>query len=90
MHFLTLEMLNPILAYLLIYFISSVICPPLPIHCFSIFFTYLLMLNICSSHCFSIQGPANLFHDTSYWQREHEWRQDIAVVTKWLSGVSPI
>jgi len=29
------------------------------------------MLNICSSHCFSIQ------------------RQDIAVVTKWLSGVSP-
>ncbi|KAL5150516.1 Mediator of RNA polymerase II transcription subunit 16 [Glycine soja] len=35
------------------------------------------------------QGPANLVHDTSCWQREHEWRQDIAVVTKWLSGVSP-
>ncbi|QCD84338.1 mediator of RNA polymerase II transcription subunit 16-like [Vigna unguiculata] len=35
------------------------------------------------------QGPTNLVHDTSCWQREHEWRQDIAVVTKWLSGVSP-
>ncbi|OIV94349.1 hypothetical protein TanjilG_21689 [Lupinus angustifolius] len=35
------------------------------------------------------QGPANLVHDTTCWQREHEWRQDIAVVTKWLSGVSP-
>ncbi|XP_027347694.1 mediator of RNA polymerase II transcription subunit 16-like isoform X3 [Abrus precatorius] len=35
------------------------------------------------------QGPANLVRDTSCWQREHEWRQDIAVVTKWLSGVSP-
>ncbi|KAI4296704.1 hypothetical protein L6164_036642 [Bauhinia variegata] len=35
------------------------------------------------------QGPANLIRDTSCWQREHEWRQDIAVVTKWLSGVSP-
>ncbi|KAL1289226.1 hypothetical protein HN51_057812 [Arachis hypogaea] len=34
------------------------------------------------------QGPANLVRDTSYWQLEHEWRQDIAVVTKWLSGVS--
>ncbi|XLS73328.1 hypothetical protein HN51_030193 [Arachis hypogaea] len=33
------------------------------------------------------QGPANLVRDTSYWQLEHEWRQDIAVVTKWLSGV---
>lgn len=28
--------------------------------------------------------------DASCWQREHEWRQDIAVVTKWLSGVSPV
>ncbi|KAK7252167.1 hypothetical protein RIF29_35931 [Crotalaria pallida] len=35
------------------------------------------------------QGPANLVRDTTCWQREHEWRQDIAVVTKWLSGVSP-
>ncbi|XP_065877098.1 mediator of RNA polymerase II transcription subunit 16 [Euphorbia lathyris] len=35
------------------------------------------------------QGPANLVRDASSWQREHEWRQDIAVVTKWLSGVSP-
>ncbi|KAK7319664.1 hypothetical protein RJT34_04387 [Clitoria ternatea] len=35
------------------------------------------------------QGPANLVRDTSCWQREHEWRQDIAVVTKWLSWVSP-
>ncbi|XP_071722130.1 mediator of RNA polymerase II transcription subunit 16-like [Rutidosis leptorrhynchoides] len=35
------------------------------------------------------QGPANLVRDTSCWQLEHEWRQDIAVVTKWLSGVSP-
>jgi len=36
----------------------------------------------------SIQGPANHVLDTSCWLREHEWRQDIAVVTKWLSGVS--
>ncbi|CAI0407414.1 unnamed protein product [Linum tenue] len=35
------------------------------------------------------QGPANLVRDASCWQREHEWRQDIAVVTKWLSGASP-
>ncbi|VVA23594.1 PREDICTED: mediator of RNA polymerase II [Prunus dulcis] len=35
------------------------------------------------------QGPANLVRDASRWQREHEWQQDIAVVTKWLSGVSP-
>ncbi|XP_021740552.1 LOW QUALITY PROTEIN: mediator of RNA polymerase II transcription subunit 16-like [Chenopodium quinoa] len=35
------------------------------------------------------QGPANLVRDASSWQREHEWRQDIAVVTKWLSGASP-
>lgn len=39
---------------------------------------------------FSIQGSANLVRDTNCWQREHEWRQDIAVVTKWLSGVSPV
>nr|XP_048326044.1 mediator of RNA polymerase II transcription subunit 16 isoform X3 [Ziziphus jujuba var. spinosa] len=36
------------------------------------------------------QGSANLVRDTNCWQREHEWRQDIAVVTKWLSGVSPV
>ncbi|XVF40529.1 hypothetical protein PTKIN_Ptkin01aG0120800 [Pterospermum kingtungense] len=35
------------------------------------------------------QGPPHLVRDGSCWQREHEWRQDIAVVTKWLSGVSP-
>ncbi|KAG9158832.1 hypothetical protein Leryth_024244 [Lithospermum erythrorhizon] len=35
------------------------------------------------------QGPANLVRDTSCWQREYEWRQDIAVVTKWLTGMSP-
>lgn len=35
------------------------------------------------------QGSANLVRDATCWQREHEWRQDIAVVTKWLSGVSP-
>ncbi|XP_030528959.1 mediator of RNA polymerase II transcription subunit 16 isoform X1 [Rhodamnia argentea] len=35
------------------------------------------------------QGPANLVKDASCWQCEHQWRQDIAVVTKWLSGVSP-
>ncbi|KAH7838602.1 hypothetical protein Vadar_028814 [Vaccinium darrowii] len=35
------------------------------------------------------QGLPNLVRDASCWQLEHEWRQDIAVVTKWLSGVSP-
>ncbi|KAI3456314.1 hypothetical protein Pfo_012977 [Paulownia fortunei] len=35
------------------------------------------------------QGPANLVKEASCWQLEYEWRQDIAVVTKWLSGVSP-
>ncbi|XP_073299103.1 mediator of RNA polymerase II transcription subunit 16-like isoform X1 [Primulina huaijiensis] len=35
------------------------------------------------------QGPANLVKDASCWELEYEWRQDIAVVTKWLSGVSP-
>lgn len=35
------------------------------------------------------QGPPHLVRDASCWQREHEWRQDIAVVTKWLSGLSP-
>ncbi|KAF8411169.1 hypothetical protein HHK36_003712 [Tetracentron sinense] len=35
------------------------------------------------------QGPANLVRDASFWQCEHEWRQDIAVVTKWLSGMAP-
>ncbi|PSS24651.1 Mediator of RNA polymerase II transcription subunit like [Actinidia chinensis var. chinensis] len=35
------------------------------------------------------QGLPNLVRDASCWHREHEWRQDIAVVTKWLSGVSP-
>ncbi|OAO98674.1 SFR6 [Arabidopsis thaliana] len=35
------------------------------------------------------QGSANLVHDATSWQCEHEWRQDIAVVTKWLTGASP-
>uniref|UniRef100_A0A2P2KX76 Mediator of RNA polymerase II transcription subunit 16 n=4 Tax=Rhizophora mucronata TaxID=61149 RepID=A0A2P2KX76_RHIMU len=35
------------------------------------------------------QGPANLVRDASCWQQEYEWRQEIAVVTKWLTGVSP-
>ncbi|KAE8716940.1 Mediator of RNA polymerase II transcription subunit 16 [Hibiscus syriacus] len=35
------------------------------------------------------QGPAHLVRDASFWRCEHEWRHDIAVVTKWLSGVSP-
>jgi len=38
----------------------------------------------------TIQGLPNLVRDASCWQREHEWRQDIAVVTKWLSGVPPV
>ncbi|KAM0906821.1 hypothetical protein ACQ4PT_016526 [Festuca glaucescens] len=35
------------------------------------------------------KGPVNLVRDSSSWQCEHEWRQDLSVVTKWLSGVSP-
>ncbi|KAI3854290.1 hypothetical protein MKW98_024713 [Papaver atlanticum] len=34
------------------------------------------------------KGPANLVRDSSCWECEHEWRQDIAVVTKWLTGIS--
>lgn len=37
-----------------------------------------------------MQGAANLVHDATSWQCEHEWRQDIAVVTKWLTGASPV
>ena len=37
-----------------------------------------------------LQGSANLVHDATSWQCEHEWRQDIAVVTKWLTGASPV
>ncbi|CAL0309354.1 unnamed protein product [Lupinus luteus] len=33
-------------------------------------------------------GPTHRVLDTNFWLCEHEWRQDIAVVTKWLSGVS--
>ncbi|KAF6141454.1 hypothetical protein GIB67_021270 [Kingdonia uniflora] len=36
------------------------------------------------------KGPSNLIRDSSCWQCEHEWRQDIAVVTKWLSGISHV
>ncbi|AES86594.1 mediator of RNA polymerase II transcription subunit 16 [Medicago truncatula] len=39
---------------------------------------------------FSIHGPTNIVIDTNCWQCEHEWRQDTAVVTKWLSGASPM
>ncbi|PWZ56485.1 Mediator of RNA polymerase II transcription subunit 16 [Zea mays] len=35
------------------------------------------------------KGPVNLVRDASLWQCEHEWRQDLSVVTKWLSGISP-
>ncbi|KAK4798651.1 hypothetical protein SAY86_030977 [Trapa natans] len=35
------------------------------------------------------QGPANLVRDASCWKCEHQWRQDIAVITKWLAGISP-
>ncbi|XP_068640762.1 mediator of RNA polymerase II transcription subunit 16 isoform X1 [Aristolochia californica] len=35
------------------------------------------------------RGPVNLVRDASCWQCEHEWRQDLAVVTKWLAGMSP-
>lgn len=37
-----------------------------------------------------VQGPVNVVHDASTWLCEHEWRQDLAVVTKWLSGMSPV
>jgi hypothetical protein len=37
-----------------------------------------------------IKGPVNLVRDASTWHCEHEWRQDLSVVTKWLSGVSPV
>ncbi|KAJ6846409.1 putative mediator of RNA polymerase II transcription subunit 16 [Iris pallida] len=36
------------------------------------------------------QGPVNLVRDASCWQSEYEWRQDLAVVTKWLSGMTPV
>ncbi|WOL10141.1 mediator of RNA polymerase II transcription subunit 16-like isoform X1 [Canna indica] len=35
------------------------------------------------------QGPVNLAQDASSWNCEYEWRQDLAVVTKWLSGMNP-
>ncbi|RWR80869.1 lysosomal beta glucosidase-like protein [Cinnamomum micranthum f. kanehirae] len=34
-------------------------------------------------------GPVNLVRDASCWHCEHEWRQDLAVVTKWLAGMYP-
>lgn len=37
-----------------------------------------------------LQGPVNVVHDASTWICEHEWRQDLAVVIKWLSGMSPV
>ncbi|XP_057843142.1 mediator of RNA polymerase II transcription subunit 16 isoform X2 [Cryptomeria japonica] len=35
------------------------------------------------------QGAVNLARAVNCWYCEHEWRQDLAVVTKWLSGMSP-
>ncbi|KAK9150079.1 hypothetical protein Syun_008388 [Stephania yunnanensis] len=35
------------------------------------------------------KGPANLVRDSTCWECEHQWHQDIAVVTKWLCGMSP-
>ncbi|KAK4399071.1 Mediator of RNA polymerase II transcription subunit, partial [Sesamum angolense] len=37
----------------------------------------------------ALLGTSKSCKEASCWQLEHEWRQDIAVVTKWLSGVSP-
>ncbi|KAK1283819.1 Mediator of RNA polymerase II transcription subunit 16 [Acorus calamus] len=34
-------------------------------------------------------GPVNMVRDASSWKCEHEWRQDLAVVTKWMSGMTP-
>ncbi|ERM95218.1 mediator of RNA polymerase II transcription subunit 16 isoform X1 [Amborella trichopoda] len=34
------------------------------------------------------QGAVNLVRAVNCWHCEHEWRQDLAVVTKWLSGMS--
>ncbi|KAH9325436.1 hypothetical protein KI387_005614, partial [Taxus chinensis] len=34
-------------------------------------------------------GAVNLARAVNCWYCEHEWRQDLAVVTKWLSGMSP-
>jgi len=48
------------------------------------------MLFLFVANFLPIQGPANLVIDTNCWQREHEWRQDTAVITKWLSGASPV
>ncbi|CAA6655675.1 unnamed protein product [Spirodela intermedia] len=33
--------------------------------------------------------PVNLVRDANCWQREYDWQQDLAVVTKWLSGMPP-
>eukprot|EP00250_Pteridium_aquilinum_P015713 c22717_g1_i1 orf=417-3572(+) len=38
---------------------------------------------------FTSQGGANAAQALNCWKCEHEWRQDQAVTTKWLSGVSP-
>ena len=68
------------LYWFLLFAIFLCLCIPLAYNFkFSSLTSYLVM-----------QGPSNLVRDASCWQREHEWRQDIAVVTKWLSGVSPV
>lgn len=36
-----------------------------------------------------LQGGANAAQALNCWKCEHEWRQDQAVTTKWLSGVAP-
>ncbi|KAL7599724.1 hypothetical protein Lser_V15G21668 [Lactuca serriola] len=38
------------------------------------------------STVFNVIAATSFVKDASCWQREHEWRQDIAVITKWLSG----
>ncbi|KAK1261127.1 Mediator of RNA polymerase II transcription subunit 16 [Acorus gramineus] len=36
-----------------------------------------------------VKGPVNMVRDASSWKCEHEWRQDLAIVTKWMSGMTP-
>ncbi|KAL7598344.1 hypothetical protein Lser_V15G22578 [Lactuca serriola] len=42
------------------------------------------------STVFNVTAATSFVKDASCWQREHEWRHDIAVITKWLSGVSNV
>ncbi|KAL7612011.1 hypothetical protein Lser_V15G06491 [Lactuca serriola] len=38
------------------------------------------------STVFNVIAATSFVKDASCWQREHEWRQDIAIISKWLSG----